>query len=281
MSTKGMRIPPHVLEFIRGALREDIGRGDVTSGLLIPEGQEAAAGIVAKGGFLLAGLPFARAVFRCADDSVRFEPVMKEGSTVRKQNLLASVRGSARSILMAERVALNVLQRLSGIATLTGQFVKKAEGFKAEILDTRKTTPGMRYIEKYAVRVGGGRNHRFGLYDGILIKDNHIKAAGGIGEAVGLVRKARRRMKVEVEAANLRDVTEALEAGADIIMLDNMTLPEIREAVRFVGQRAVLEVSGNVTLNNVREIAATGVDLISIGALTHSAPAADISMRFE
>jgi nicotinate-nucleotide pyrophosphorylase (carboxylating) len=195
--------------------------------------------------------------------------------------VLARISGRTRSLLAGERVALNILQRLSGIATLTNKFVKKVEGLEVKILDTRKTTPGMRYLEKYAVRTGGGHNHRFGLYDGILIKDNHIEAAGGIKSAVAKA-KENFRTKIEIEAESLKDVKDAVQAGADIIMLDNMSVRDIKKAVKIAGKKAQLEVSGNVAMDKVRRLAETGVDFISIGALTHSAPAApaaDISMK--
>jgi nicotinate-nucleotide pyrophosphorylase (carboxylating) len=275
----GLHIPSHVREFIKSALEEDIGTGDITTELLIPGAQRSLAVLIAKNSFVLAGMPFAVEVFRAFGEDVTFESMCEEGSRVKKATVLANISGSTTALLTCERVALNILQRLSGIATVTSRFVKKTEGLNVSILDTRKTTPGMRYMEKYAVRAGGGENHRSGLYDGILIKDNHIESAGGIGNAVALAKKGSHLMKVEVEAENIKDVREALKAGADIIMLDNMTVADIKKAVGIVGGKAIIEASGNVSLDNVRAIAETGVDLISVGALTHSAPSADISMK--
>lgn len=274
-----MDIPASVKDFILQALEEDIGAGDITTSLIISEKHESTALLIAKSGFVLAGLPFAKEVFKSMDETVRFEPLIEEGTRLRKADVLAKISGSTRTLLMCERVSLNILQRLSGIATLTNKFVKRTQDLKTEVLDTRKTTPGMRYMEKYAVRVGGGKNHRFGLYDGILIKDNHVEAAGGIKKAVKLAKASRYLSRIEVEAENLKEFKEALHAGADIIMLDNMPLEDIKEAVRLSRGKVTLEVSGNVTLDNVREIAETGVDFISIGALTHSPSAADISMK--
>jgi nicotinate-nucleotide pyrophosphorylase (carboxylating) len=274
-----MDLPAEVRELLAAALREDLGGGDITSELTIPEAHTSSAVIRAKAPLVLAGLPFAREVFLLLDKAVSFETLKKEGSSVLAGEHIASLRGRTRNLLAGERVALNILQRLSGIATLTSRFVKEVEGLGAKILDTRKTTPSMRYLEKYAVRAGGGTNHRMGLYDAVLIKDNHIKAAGGVKEAVRLAKTAVPPRTVEVEAETLEDVRDALEAGADIIMLDNMPLDTVKQAVGIAKGKALLEASGNVTLQNVREIAETGVDMISVGAITHSAPAADISMR--
>jgi nicotinate-nucleotide pyrophosphorylase (carboxylating) len=274
-----MHIPASVRQFILNALEEDIGSGDITSEALIPEEHTSTAVIIAKQSFILAGMPFVKEVFRCVDETVKFKPLAKEGARVKNKDILAKITGKTRALLASERVALNILQRLSGTATLTNEFAKRIKGFKAKVLDTRKTTPGMRYMEKYAVRTGGGQNHRFALYDGILIKDNHIKAAEGIKKAIRLARKNHHLLKIEIEVQNLKELKEALSAGADVIMLDNMPLKDIKEAVRLSQGKALLEVSGNVTLDNIREIAETGVDFISIGALTHSAPAVDISMK--
>lgn len=274
-----MYIPSSVRECMLRALEEDAGTGDITSELLIPEGHESTALIIAKGAFVLAGLPFAEEVFSQGGPSLRFETLSEEGSRVKKSAVLARASGSTRGILRCERLALNILQRVSGIATLTDSFVRKVKGLGVKILDTRKTTPGLRFMEKYAVRAGGGGNHRFGLFDGILIKDNHIEAVGDIGKAVRLARKGRHLSMVEVEAETISEFKEALAAGADIIMLDNMSPKDMKEAVRLAAGRALLEASGNVTLENVREIAETGVDFISVGALTHSAPSVDISMK--
>jgi nicotinate-nucleotide pyrophosphorylase (carboxylating) len=277
-----MEIPLQAKRLIRQALAEDTGGGDITTKAIIPSDHMSEAEFVAKGSFVVAGLPFVAEVFSAVDGTVKFEPLVEEGAKVRKSDVIARLRGNTASLLEGERVALNIFQRLCGIATLTSRFVRKVEDIDCTILDTRKTSPGMRFMEKYAVRVGGGTNHRLGLYDGILVKDNHVRAAGGIGKAVKLAKKIKKRGRpVEVEATTIAEVKEALEAGADIIMLDNMPIKEMKKAVRFAKGKAKLEASGNVTLKNVREIAETGVDFISVGALTHSAPAADISLRFK
>ncbi|MCC6346734.1 MAG: carboxylating nicotinate-nucleotide diphosphorylase [Nitrospirales bacterium] len=266
-------------ETIRRALQEDIGQGDITSFLIIPEEREAGARLIAKEDFILAGMPFVEEVFRAIDPEVRVTVHMPEGFALRRGDIIAEIAGRARSLLAGERVSLNILQRISGIATLTHSFVGQVEGLPVRIADTRKTVPGMRLMEKYGVRTGGGTNHRFGLFDGILIKDNHIEVAGGVKEAVLRARKGHHLLKVEVEVKDMDEVRDALDAGADIIMLDNMSLIVMAEAVRFVQGRALLEASGNVSLTTVRSIAETGVDIISVGALTHSARAADISMK--
>jgi len=274
-----MEIPAGITQLLRHAIEEDIGHGDITSSLIIPEESEAKALFIAKGNFVLAGFPFSKEVFRIIDPSVSFKTFMSEGAKVRRGDVLGEVSGRTRMLLAGERTSLNILQRLSGIATLTSQFVDAVSGTKARILDTRKTTPCHRFMEKYAVRMGGGVNHRYGLFDGILIKDNHIEAVGGISEAVALAKGGHHLAKIEVEVENLNDLQEALDSRADIIMLDNMSVQDMAEAVRVVGGRVALEASGNVSLSNVREIAETGVDMISVGALTHSAAAADISLK--
>ncbi len=274
-----MEIPSSVIELIRHAIEEDLGHGDITTNLLVPEESESRALYIAKGNFVLAGFPFAREVFTILDPSVSFTSFFSDGARVRKGDVLGEVAGKTRVLLAGERVSLNILQRLSGIATVTSQFVDAVAGTKARILDTRKTIPCQRVMEKYAVRMGGGVNHRFGLFDGILIKDNHIEAVGSIAEAVTLARAGQYLAKIEVEVENLKELQEALEAGADIIMLDNMSVSDMAEAVRLAAGRVKLEASGNVDLQNVREIAETGVDMISVGALTHSVPAADISLK--
>lgn len=269
-------------EFISRALAEDVGHGDITSESIVGVSAKCTARIVAKQRTILAGVDFAREVFAQVDSTISFQSRTRDAVPVDGGHTVATLRGPTRSILTAERVALNIIQRLSGIAWLTRQFVDATKDFKVRIVDTRKTTPGMRSMEKYAVRAGGGYNHRFGLFDGILIKDNHIVAAGGISEAVKRVSRRHHLMKVEVEVATLEDLREALKAGVDIIMLDNMQVEVMREAVRIARaarKPILLEASGNVSLGIVRDIAATGVDLISIGALTHSAPAADLSLR--
>ncbi len=267
---------------VRRALEEDLGSGDVTSGSLL-EGDEKGAGrVFAKSELVVAGIDVFREVFHARDPGIRFEALTADGERLQTGNDIARISGSLRSILEAERTALNFLQRMCGIATMTARFVQAAEGSGARILDTRKTTPGLRVLEKHAVRVGGGLNHRFGLDRGVLIKENHITAAGGITEAVRRVRKtAPPAFTVEVEVRNMDEVREAVECGADIIMLDNMNRDEQVEAVRLIAKRALVEASGNVTLETVRDIAETGVDFISVGAVTHSAPAADISLVLE
>jgi nicotinate-nucleotide pyrophosphorylase (carboxylating) len=274
-----MDVPPGISEMLRRALEEDIGPADITSSLLIPEDDQSKAAYLAKGDFVLAGLPFSAEVFRLLDPSINFKIFFNDGAKVMKGQVIAEVSGKTHVILAGERVSLNILQRLSGIATLTGMYVDKIRGFKAKIVDTRKTTPCHRFMEKYAVKTGGGSNHRFGLYDGILIKDNHIKAVGSIKEAVRRAKTGHHLAKIEIEVDDLRALNEAIEAGADIIMLDNMTIGDIRKAVKISAGRVILEASGGVTLKNVGDIAKTGVDLISVGALTHSAPSVDISLK--
>ncbi len=267
---------------IEAALNEDIGCGDVTTAALLKERRVVNGRIKAKEPFILAGIDVAREVFAAVDETVIFRAMKRDGDAVGEGDVLAELTGDAASLLLGERTALNFIQRLSGIATLTASFVEKTRGSKARIVDTRKTTPGMRTLEKYAVRVGGGFNHRMGLFDGILIKDNHIAACGGVREAVRRARDAApHTLKIEVEVTDLDELREAVDAGADVILLDNMGIDLMREAVMFVAGRALVEASGNVTLDNVMEIAFTGVDLISVGALTHSASSVDVSMSIE
>ena len=267
---------------VETALREDIGTGDVTTLSTVDPATVSRAELVAKEDFVLAGIQVAEKVFRTLDSEVSFEALVEDGQSVRRGDVLAWIRGSAAVLLQGERVALNLLQRMSGIATMTAAFVREVEGTRATIVDTRKTMPGLRVLDKYAVRAGGGTNHRTSLYDGVLIKENHIRAAGGITVAI---ERARRRiphtLKIEVETATLEEVAEALAAGADIILLDNMQLRQLEEAVALIGGKAKAEASGGVNLETVRAIAETGVDLISVGALTHSCRAVDISMLFE
>ncbi|MBM4272820.1 MAG: carboxylating nicotinate-nucleotide diphosphorylase, partial [Deltaproteobacteria bacterium] len=235
---------------------------------------------VAKSEIIVAGMDVFKEVFLFVDKRMQFSGCSEDGRLVMRGTSLAEVSGNLGKILTAERVALNFLQRMCGIATFTRQYVEAVRGTGAKILDTRKTVPGLRFLDKYAVTVGGGHNHRFGLYDGVLIKDNHIAAAGGISRALERVRRRiSHTLKVEVEAKNLKEVREALRSGADVIMLDNMSVEDMRKAVSLVNGRVPLEASGNVTLANVRQIAETGVDFISIGMLTHSVPAADISLK--
>ena len=273
----------HIIrKLIEEALAEDIGPGDVTSGAVIPEGSSSTAEIIAKQDLVLAGVQIAGDVFRTLDPEVRFTPIARDGSRVLSGSLIARVQGNTRALLAGERVALNLMQHLSGIATLTARFVELLKGARAMILDTRKTLPGLRELEKYAVRTGGGRNHRFGLYDGVLIKDNHITAAGSIIKAMATVRqKVHPLLMIEVEVRTLDEVREALAAGATMVMLDNMPLDMMKQAVQIVAGRIPVEASGNVTLETVKAIADTGVDFISSGSLTHSAPAADISMKIQ
>jgi nicotinate-nucleotide pyrophosphorylase (carboxylating) len=265
-------------QLIKAALDEDIGPGDVTSRLTVPPGRSVRARLVARTSGILAGIDVCRQVFLTLDRTVRFAPKLKDGARFRKDQVLAEVQGRARSILAAERTALNFIQRLSGIASATGRFVEAVRGTKAVILDTRKTTPGWRVLEKCAVRCGGGTNHRTGLYDMVLIKDNHIAAAGSIPAAIERCRSS--RLPMEVETQTLADVEEAIAAGAKRILLDNMTVSQMRKAVALARGRATLEASGGVNLSNVRRVAQAGVDYISVGAITHSAPAADIALDF-
>lgn len=269
-----------VRKIIRRALEEDIRSGDVTTAYALTGDETGKATALAKEDLVVAGMEVFRDVFRLRDPGLSFRTSLKDGDRVPRGTVLAVVQGSLASILTAERVALNLFQRMCGVATLTRQFVDAAAGTNAEILDTRKTVPGLRILDKYAVRVGGGRNHRYGLYDGILIKDNHIEAAGGIGKAVRRVRdRAPLLARIEVEAGTLAEVREALAAGADVIMLDNMPVDAMRKAVALIDGRALVEASGNVTLVTVQAIASTGVDFISSGALTHSVRASDISLK--
>lgn len=270
---------PAVDALVRTALAEDLGAGDVTSRLTVPPEKRARAEISAKESAVVAGLPLIRKVCAVAGGNVDIREHIGDGSRVTSGDVLASLSGSARTLLATERVILNLLQHLSGIATFTARFVAAVSGSGCRIVDTRKTTPGLRVLEKYAVRVGGGFNHRTGLGDGILIKNNHITAAGGVTAAVGAARVgAPHGLKVEVECSSVAEVDEALAAGAEIILLDNMSIDQIAQAVQRIGGRALVEASGGMNLNNVAAVAATGVDIISIGALTHSVPAVDLHM---
>ncbi|MCL6634840.1 MAG: carboxylating nicotinate-nucleotide diphosphorylase [Peptococcaceae bacterium] len=264
---------------IEHCLYEDIGTGDLTTNSIVPPDAVSTGYVIAREEGVVAGLPLAEMVFRRLDPSVEFRAKVRDGDRLERGRVLAEVCGNARAILSGERLALNFLQRLSGIATATARLVSLVAGEKARIVDTRKTTPGLRMLEKYAVRVGGGHNHRFGLYDAVLIKDNHIKMAGGIRAAVEAARRGSpHTARIEVEVEDLNSVREALAAGADIIMLDNMDLAAMREAVALVDGRALLEASGGINEENIRAVAETGVDLISVGALTHSVKALDISL---
>ena len=263
------------------ALAEDVGAGDVTTESTVDEDARCTARLLLKEPGVVCGLPAVEAVFRALDPDVSFEPSASDGDLVAQATGLARISGRTRAVLTGERTALNILGRLSGIATLTRSFVEAIDGSGAAILDTRKTTPGLRALEKYAVRCGGGRNHRFGLDDGILVKDNHLRAAGGVRSAVERLRAAGTGLPIEVEAESLDDVREALAAGAEQILLDNMPPALMREAVALADGRATLEASGGVSLGTVREIAETGVDFISVGALTHSARSLDVSLELE
>ncbi|HEX5475923.1 MAG TPA: carboxylating nicotinate-nucleotide diphosphorylase [Vicinamibacterales bacterium] len=265
-------------ETVRRALAEDLGWGDVTTEGTVPAGTHARGAIVAKCACVIAGLDVAAEVFRQLDPRCAFEPQRRDGDQCDPGDVVAGVSGLAASLLTAERTALNFLQRLSGIATLTRRFVE-ASGGRITILDTRKTTPTLRALEKYAVRAGGGTNHRGSLDDGVLIKDNHIRSSGGIAEAVRRMRQAGAEMPIEVEAQTLAQVDEALAAAADIILVDNLPLDVVREAVRRARGRAQIEISGGVTLDRLPAIAETGAEYVSVGALTHSAPAVDLSFE--
>lgn len=267
-----------IKKIIKIALAEDIGTGDITTQTSVSPKKKGRALAVAKENFIIAGIDVFAETFQYLDESIKVKKLMDDERRVKKGDVIAEISGSLSNILQAERVALNLFQRMCGIASLTAKYVKAVRGTKAIILDTRKTAPGLRILDKMAVRIGGGRNHRIGLYDGILIKDNHIEAAGGITFAV----KAQRKnpfMKIEVEAKNIEEVKEALKCGVDVIMLDNMSVPAMKKAVDLVNGRTLLEASGNVSLKNVADIAAIGVDFISVGELTHSVRAADISLK--
>ena len=287
-------------EIIDRGLAEDLGRGDVTTEILIPSAQQGTGSIVVKEKGILAGVDVAKRVFHRVDPGVKVDIFLEDGSGVKPGDVVAKVRGNVASILKAERVALNFLQRLSGIASETNRYVEAVKGLPVRIMDTRKTTPGLRLLEKYAVRVGGGENHRMNLGAGILIKDNHLAALRSRGLSLEeVIAKTRqnaplslrgapsrsnlevRQTQIEVEVKTLQEAEEAAEAGADIIMLDNMSLEEIRQAVRLIHGHALIEASGGVTLDRVRAIAETGVDYISVGAITHSVKAVDISLELE
>ena len=278
--------PAHaVVVAVRAALDEDGADDDITTRAVVGPDQWGRGVFIAKDDGVIAGLPVAAAAMTAIDESVSFDTLVSDGMRVTAGTELAEIEGAISSLLAAERVALNFLQRLSGVATLTREFVDAVAGTRARILDTRKTPPGLRHLERYAVRAGGGQNHRFSLATGVLIKDNHIEAArlGGVVDLAAIIERARARaphtMRIEIEVTNLEQLREALDGRADVILLDNMTVDEIRASVGLVGGRALVEASGNVTLTNVRAIAETGVDFISIGRLTHSAPALDISLN--
>ena len=269
-------------DLIEKALKEDVGTGDITTLSTIPADKSMTGRFIAKETGILCGVDVVRAVFAFVDPSIVLEFANKDGDKIVKGDVIATVSGLARSILTGERLALNLLQHMSGVATRTFEAVEKVKGTNARIADTRKTTPGLRVLEKYAVKCGGGSNHRFNLADGVLIKDNHIEAAGGITAAVEMARRnIPHTLKIEVEIETFEQLEEALAAGADIIMLDNMSNEDMKKAVEIVAGRAITEASGNMGEKDLRAVAETGVDLISIGALTHSVKALDISLKFK
>jgi len=270
---------PGLEDLIKRALEEDIGYGDITTQSLIPAGQISRGVFIVKSPGVVAGIQVSEAVFRQLDSEITFEIFKNDGEVVVPGDVIAVVQGRTRALLTGERTALNFLQRLSGIATKTRKVVELIKDSSTRLVDTRKTTPGLRVLEKYAVSVGGARNHRFGLFDGVMIKDNHIQAVGNIGEAVAMARqKVPHTVKIEVEVEDLAQLREAVEAGADIIMLDNMGVDKMTEAVSIAGGRVLLEASGGIKESNIAEVARTGVDFISMGALTHSATSLDISL---
>ena len=273
---------PQVEQIITLALNEDIGTGDITTLSTIPEDKTATGRFVAKEDMIICGIDLAKHIFGRVDPSIEKKANFKDGDAVKKGDVIAVVSGNAQNVLTGERTALNFMQRLTGIATRTHASVAEVAGTNAKITDTRKTTPGLRVLEKYAVRVGGGTNHRFNLADGVLIKDNHIAVSGGIKNAVKNARAViPHTLKIEVEVETKEQLAEALDAGADIIMLDNMSNDLMRECVGIVAGRALVEASGNMGEKSLREVAETGVDIISIGALTHTVKAADISLKFQ
>ena len=274
--TLGLNVDP----FILSALKEDITQEDVSTNAVMPEPKQGEVNLICKQDGIICGLEVFERVFKLLDDTVVFETELKDGDQVTKGQLMGVVKGDIRALLSGERVALNYLQRMSGIATYTRSIADLLKGSKTKLLDTRKTTPNMRIFEKYAVRVGGGYNHRYNLSDGVLLKDNHIGAAGSVTKAVQMAKEyAPFVRKIEVEVENLDMVKEAVEAGADIIMLDNMSTEEMQEAIRIIDGRAETECSGNVTKENISRLTSLGVDYISSGALTHSAPILDISLK--
>jgi nicotinate-nucleotide pyrophosphorylase (carboxylating) len=277
---RGVKSTRDVVRLIISALREDIGSGDISSSV-IPDGTEGRGYIVANEPLVLAGIEIARMVFARLNKKIRFVALKRDGEEVKKGECVAEVYGDARAIMAGERTAINFLQRLSGIATHTRKFVNKIKNYNAVLLDTRKTTPGLRLLEKYATRIGGARNHRLGLYDGLMLKSNHIKCAGGMKNALTILTKKfpRRLNKAMIEVRNFVELEEAIKSGVKYILLDNFSIKDLKRAVRFTGGRAVLEATGGVNLNNIQKIAATGVDFISAGALTHSARWVNISLK--
>jgi len=269
-----------IQDLIETALKEDIGSGDITTDNLVANDAGGVGVIVAREKAVIAGLDIAYRVFEQLDPKIIFKPECKDGDTVMDGGIVLKVEGTLRSLLMGERTALNFLQRLSGIATHVRLYVDRLANKKVRLVDTRKTTPGLRVLEKYAVRVGGAYNHRMGLYDGVLIKDNHIAACGGITKAVKHIRNnVSHLIKIEVEVSSLDEVKESVEAGADVIMLDNMEIGRMKQSIKHINGRALVEVSGRVTIESLNSLADIGVDIISVGALTHSARSVDLSMR--
>jgi len=269
-------------DFIKRSFAEDIGTGDITTLCTVPEGTKISGRFIAKESGIICGLKIAESVFNYSDSDITFEYNFSDGDMVQKGDIIATLKGDAASVLTAERLALNLMQRLSGIATNTHEASEEIKGYKAKIADTRKTTPGLRVFEKYAVKTGGGSNHRFNLADGILIKDNHIKSAGSITNAIRAAKtNAPHTLKIEVEVESLEQLKEALSEGADIVMLDNMDNGTMKKAVEITDGKAILEASGNMGEKNLADVAATGIDIISIGALTHSVKALDISLKFD
>ena len=276
-----MIISSKILKIINEALEEDMPFGDITSDNIFND-EYGEAKLIAKEKGIISGIYVAEAVFKAIDKETTVDVLIKDGSEVDSGDIIAKIKGKTKSLLKAERTALNLLQRMSGIATKTFKLTSIVEDYNVKVTDTRKTTPGLRILEKYSVLQGGGYNHRFSLSDGAMIKDNHIKALGSIKKSVEIMReKIPHTIKIEVETENMREVKEALEAGADIIMLDNMSIEKIREAVKYIGEKAIVEASGNITEKTILDIANTGVDIISVGSLTHSFDSMDISMKFE
>lgn len=271
-----------LLSIIKTAYQEDINLGDITTMATVPQNRHVNASIISKSEGVLCGIDIVKAVFEYIDSTVEVKNNFNDGERIRNKDIIADIKGKAVSVLKAERIALNFLQRLSGIATATADAVEKVAGLPVKIIDTRKTTPGLRVLEKYAVLTGGGHNHRFSLSDGVLIKDNHISAAGGIKQAVTAAKRyAPHALKIEVETETLEQVEEALSAGADIIMLDNMPLDIMKQAVGLINKKALVEASGNMDKKDLRAVAQTGVDFISVGALTNNVRPLDISLKFE
>jgi nicotinate-nucleotide pyrophosphorylase (carboxylating) len=290
--SSGLKLGKKIQELIKIALEEDLGPGDITSNLVIPEMKKGQGVIIAKEKGVIAGLGVAKSVFKQVDPKLVFKPFVRDGAEVKKEDKVALIQGKVKSILVAERTALNFLSRLSGIATLTNDFVNKIKGTRVKLLDTRKTTPGLRLLEKYAVKIGGGENHRIGLYDMILIKDNHITSAGGISSALKKAQACKKGFRVEIETKNLKEVEETLNFKADKslkvpevdrIMLDNFSPKDLKKAVKLIrskDKKVEIEASGRINLKNVRKIASSGVDYISVGALTHSVKPLDLSLIF-